>query len=220
MGPLLVEVFNECLRVSHLCDSMKSSVTHLVHKKDDKRCPKNWRPISLLNLDYKICLKAFSLRLSKVLDSIIDPDQMCSVPGRSIVSNFQLIRDTLDFIDRTGETGILVSLDQKKAFDRVNRSFLLRLLKHSGFGPFFLNCIHTLYGGANVRVIVNGFLSNKIPIMRGVRQGDSLSPMLYILCVEVLACKVRACCDIEGFLLLGAGVFNLKLDNMQMTRDP
>ena len=211
MGPLLVEVFNECLRVSDLCDSMKSSVTRLVHKKDDKRCLKNWRPISLLNVDYKICLKAFSLRLSKVLDSIIDPDQMCSVPGRSIVSNLQLIRDTLDFIDRTGEPGILVSLDQEKAFDRVNRSFLLRLLKHSGFGPFFLNCIHTLYGGANMRVIVNGFLSNKIPIMCGVRQGDSLSPMLYILCVEVLACKVRASCDIEGFLLPGAGGVQFKV---------
>lgn len=87
------------------------------------------------------CLKTFSLRLSKVLDSIIDPDQTCSVPERSIVSNLQLIRDTLDFIDRTGETGILVSLDLEKAFDRVHRSFLLSLLKHSGFGPLFLNKI-------------------------------------------------------------------------------
>lgn len=54
MGPLLVEVFNECLRVSDLRDSMKSSVTRIVHKKDDKRCLKNWRPISLLNVDYKM----------------------------------------------------------------------------------------------------------------------------------------------------------------------
>ena len=53
LGPLLVEVFNECLHVSHLCDSMKSSVTRLVHKKDDKRCLKNWRPISLLNVIIK-----------------------------------------------------------------------------------------------------------------------------------------------------------------------
>lgn len=115
------------------------------------------------------------------------------------------------FIDRTGETGILVSLDQEKAFDPVHRSFLLSLLKHSGFGPLFLNCIHTLYSGANTRVIGNGFLSNKIPIMRGVQQGDSLSPMLYILCVEVLACKVRASCDIEGFLLPGAGGVHFKV---------
>ena len=204
LGPLLVEVFNECLRASELCESMKTSVTRLVYKKDDRKHLKNWRPISLLNVDYKICSKAISLRLSKVLDSVVDPDQTCSIPGRSIVSNLILLRDTLDHIERTGETGILVSLDQEKAFDRVNRTFLLNLLEHLGFGPFFLNCIHTLYNGANMQVIVNGFLSEKIPLERGVRQGDSLSPMLYILCVEVLACKVRSCKDIEGFLLPGA----------------
>ena len=193
LGPLLVEVFNEGLRDSELCDSMKTSITRLVYKKDDRRNLKNWRPISLLNVDYKICSKAISLRLSKVLDSIVDPDQTCSVPGRSIASNLFLLRDVLDHIERTGETGILVSLDQEKAFDQVDRTFLLNLLRHLGFGPSFLNCIYTLYNGANMRVIVNGFRSDMMPIARGVRQGDSLSPMLYILCVEVLACKIRAC---------------------------
>ena len=206
-----MEVFNEGLRDSELCDSMKSSITRLVYKKDDRRNLKNWRPISLLNVDYKICSKAISLRLSKVLDSIVDPDQTCSVPGRSIASNLFLLRDVLDHIERTGETGILVSLDQEKAFDRVDRTFLLNLLRHLGFGPSFLNCIHTLYNGANMRVIVNGFLSDMISIARGVRQGDSLSPMLYILCVEVLACKIRACSDIEGFLLPDAQGLQFKV---------
>jgi len=118
------------------------------------------------------------------------------------------LRDVLDHIERTGETGILVSLDQEKAFDRT---FLFNLLRHLGFGPSFLNCIHTLYNGANMRVIVNGFLSDMIPIRRGVRQGDSLSPMLYILCVEVLACKIRASNDIEGFLLPGARGLQFKV---------
>ena len=63
---------------------MKVSVTRLVHKSDDNRNLKNWRPISLLNLDYKIGSKALSLRLSKVLEAIIDSDQSCSVPNRSI----------------------------------------------------------------------------------------------------------------------------------------
>ena len=189
---------------------MKSCVTHLVHKKDDKRCLKNWRPIFLLNVHYQISSKAISLRLSKVLDSVIDPDQTCSVPGRSIVSNLQLIRDTLDCIDRTAETGILASLNQEKAFNRVNRSFLLTFLHHLGFGPSFSNCIRTLYSGANVRVIVNSFLSNKTPIERGVGQGDFLSLMLYILCVEVLTCKIRACSDIEGFSFQELRITNLK----------
>ena len=134
LGPLLVGVLNESLSDGELCESMKSSVTRLVYKRDDRKDLKNWRPTSLLNVDYKICSKAFSLRLAGVLSSIISPDQTCSVPGRSIASNLALLRDTLDYIDRTGETGILVSLEQEKAFERVNRSFLMTLLEHYGFG--------------------------------------------------------------------------------------
>ena len=120
LGPLLVEVFKESFCAGELCDSMKSCVTRLVHKKDDKRDLKNWRPISLLNIDYKIGSKALALRLSKVLNSITDPDQTCSDQGRSIFSNLALLRDILSYIERSGEKGILISFDQEKAFDRVN----------------------------------------------------------------------------------------------------
>ena len=113
----LVAVFNQSLERGELPESMKASVTRLIHKKDDKRLLKNWRPISLLNVDYKICSKAASLRLARVLGSIINPDQTCSIPGRSILSNLVLLRDTLAFIERTGEAGILLSLDQEKAFE-------------------------------------------------------------------------------------------------------
>ena len=114
------------------------------------------------------------------------------------------LRDTLALIERTGEAGILLSLDQEKAFDRVDRNFLLNLLEHFGFGPSFRACIATLYNGAFMQVLVNDFLSNPISLERGVRQGDALSPMLYVLCVEVLACKIRASPDVRGFLLPGA----------------
>ena len=211
LGPLLVDTFNESLREGVLCDSMKASVTRLVHKKDDRRLLKNWRPISLLNVDYKICSKAISLRLARVLDCIVNPDQTCSVPGRSISSNVILLRDCLDYIEQTGETGILISLDQEKAFDRVDRSFMLTLLGHFGFGPSFVNCIRTLYNGANMQILVNDFLSRPVRLGRGVRQGDALSPLLYVLCVEVLACKIRASDDIKGFLLPGASGLQFKV---------
>ena len=204
LGPILVRVFNSCYSRGELSDSMKESATRLIFKKGDRKSLKNWRPISLLNVDYKICSKALSLRLSKVLGSVVSTDQTCSVPGRSIVSNLTLLRDTLDYISRTNETGILVSLDQEKAFDRVDRSFLLKLLSHLGFGPSFCHWIAMLYSGAFMRIIVNGYLSDRVNLCRGVRQGDSLSPMLYILCVEVLACKIRDSPDIIGFSLPGA----------------
>ena len=87
----------------------------------------------------------------------------------------------------------------------------MTLLEHYGFGPSFCNCIRTLYNGAYMRILVNDFLSNPVPLHRGVRQGDALSPMLYILSVEVLACKVRDSPDIDGFLLPGAGGIQFKV---------
>ena len=204
LSPYLVRAYNACFDASEMCDSMKTCNTRVIFKKGDRKSLKNWRPISLLNVDYKICSKAISVRLSKVLDFIVDPDQTCSVPGRKISSNLHILRDILDYIDRTDETGILVSLDQEKAFDRVNHSFLQNLLVHFGFGPNFCCWINTFYNGANMRVIVNEWLTDPIPLARGVRQGDSLSPMLYILCVESLACKIQSCLEIEGFLLPGA----------------
>ena len=72
----------------------------------------------------------------------------------------------------------------------MNRTFIFNLLKHLGFGDSFINRIHMLYYSANMHIHVNDFLTNAIPIQRRVRQGEALSPMLYILCMEVLSCKV------------------------------
>ena len=158
----------------------------------------------MLNVDYKIISKVITLRLSCILHRIIEPDQTCSIPGRSIFSNVYLIHDVLDYIEQTDEAAILVSLDQEKAFDRVNRSFLTDLLYHLGFGPNFCSWIDTFYNGAYMQIILNGFLTDKIFLRRGVCQGDPLSPLLYVICVEALACLIRFSPGIEGFLLPGA----------------
>ena len=166
LGPLLVEVFKESFSARELCDSTKSSVTRLVHKKDYKCELKNWRTISLLNTGY------------------IDPDQTCSVQGRYIFSSLALLLDILSYIERSGETGILIALDQEKAFDRVNRAFLMELLNCFGFRTSFRGWSSTFYSSAYVRVLLNDFLTIPVYLRRGVRQGDAVSPMLYILCMR------------------------------------
>ena len=202
LGPLLLRVSNQCFSDGELCGSMKGSVTRLIFKKrGDIKHLKNWRSISLLNVDYGIISKAIISRLSKGLEYIVHADQTCSVPDRSILSNVTRLRDVLDYIQRTDESAILVILDQEKAFDRVNRSFLLHLLQIYGFGPEFCRWISTFYNSAFTQIILNGWLSQRISLARGVRQGDPLSPLLYVLCVEVLASLIRRCPGVEGFLL-------------------
>ena len=89
----------------------------------------------------------------------------------------------------------------------------MNVLQRFGFGPDFRQWIDTLYSNASMKVIVNGYLTESIPLERGVRQGDSLSPLLYILCAEVLANSIHRDPGIRGFLLPGVS----RLDSMRMT---
>lgn len=123
LGELLVLIFNERFRLGVLTDSQRQALLRLIHKKDATNLAKNWSLISLLNSDYKIASKANTIRLKSVISSFVHQDQTLSVPGHSIFSNLQLSRDVLDMIDKTNETGILVTLDQEKAFDRVQHAY-------------------------------------------------------------------------------------------------
>ena len=207
----LLNVLNECFNAGTLTESQRESHLRLIYKKDDKRRAKNWRPISLLNTDYKIASKIITERLKLVMASIVHQDQTCGVVGRTIFSNLQLVRDTLDMIDKTNETGIFVSLDQEKAFDRVDHSFLLRTLAKFGFGPSFCQWVHIFYSNVFSRIIVNNNLSRPIFLGRGVRQGCPLSPLLYVLVSEILSNQIRKHKEIEGFLLPGAGGLQFKV---------
>lgn len=205
LAPLLCCLYNSCFAEECLPESLQTSVMHLIFKKRDVKDLKNWRPISLLNSDYKILSKVITLRLSRVLGSLVDQDQTCSVPGHSIASNVTLLRDVLDYIEWTDKSGILVRLDQEKAFDGINHSFLFRLLEHLGFGSSFIKRVHTLYTGAKMHIILNSHLSCKIELKRGVCQGNPLSTLLYVLCVGVLASQIRSSPFISCFLSPGAG---------------
>ena len=211
LGEPLLSVLNESFHADSLAKSQYEGLLRLIHKKDDRRLPKNWRPISLLNTDYKLASKIITERLKKVMGSIVHPDQTCGVLGRSIFSNLHLIRDSLDFIDRTNEPAILLSLDQEKAFDRVDHDFMLRVLRKFGFGPSFCHWVEIFYAHAFSRILVNGSLSCPVYLHRGVRQGCPLSPLLYVLVSEVLSTQIRNCKDIEGFLLPGAGGLQFKI---------
>ncbi|CAM2100818.1 unnamed protein product [Caretta caretta] len=107
-------------------------------QKGDLRDLRNWRPVSLLSTDYKVVAKAISLRRGSVLADVIHPDETYTVPGCTIFDNLYLVRDLLELECRDDLSFALLSLDQEKAFDRVDHGYLLSTLQAFGFGPQFV----------------------------------------------------------------------------------
>ncbi|CAM2103812.1 unnamed protein product [Caretta caretta] len=191
LGPDLVTVWAESLQSGVLPLSCRRAVLALLPKKGDLRHLRNWRPVSLLSTDYKIVAKAISLRLGSVMADVIHPDQTYTVPGRSIFDNLFLVRDLLELRRRDGLSFALLSLDQEKAFDRVDHGYLLSTLQVFGFGPQFVSFLRVLYASAECLVRLNWTLTEPVSFGRGVRQGCPLSGQLYALAIEPFLCLLR-----------------------------
>lgn len=203
IGKDLVDVLNRSFQTGQLPKSLRGALITLLFKKGDRTDPKNWRPISLLNTDYKLCARALAGRLLGVLQHVVHPDQSCGVKGRYIGENVVLLRGIIDYSNESDTAGAILSLDQEKAFDRVDWGFLFRTLSHLGFTSSFISWVRLLYSGVFSSVFVNGYTSQAFFPSRGVRQGCPLSPLLYVLSIEVLAANLRASRVIHGLTLPG-----------------
>ena len=192
---------NSAMICGNLSESQSEAIITLLYKNGERDDIKNWRPISLLNLDYKILTKCIASRIRKVIDVIIGKHQTCGVPGRSIFENIIFSQDAIFFANKYNKPLAIVSIDQSKAFDRVNRPFMLKCLKKFGFGDSLIKWISVIYKRTTSRIITNGFLSEPFELTRGVRQGCPLSPILYIIVAETLALAISKNRKIKGFIL-------------------
>ena len=179
-------LIHEILHNNELCNSMKTSTLTLIPKKGDLRRLTNWRPISLLNVDYKIISKSLANRVSNIISKLISDDQTCCIPGRDISHNVLMMCNIIEYANENKLNGYILKVDQFKAFDRVNHDYLHACIKKMGFGPNFRNWIEILYRGSRGQIKHNGFVSHPFPIKRGVRQGCPISAILYVLSAEPL----------------------------------
>ena len=179
--------------------SLKQGViTHIPKKDKSPLFLKNWRPISILNTDYKILTGCLATRIKKVLPSIISHDQCGFLHGRYIGECIRKVLDIISYCEDNSQSGLLFFADFEKAFDSVERKFLFRALVSFNFGPDIINWIHLIYNNIKSTVINNGFWTKYFDVSRGVRQGCALSPYLFIICSEILAIAVRSNQSLRG----------------------
>ena len=178
-----------------MSNSQKQAVITLIEKKDkDRTFLENWRPISLINVDSKIASKVITMRIINVLPEIIHCNQTGYVQNRFIG---EAVRSIIDI------AGMLQFIDFEKAFDSLQWNFLFKSLEIFGFGPSLIRWVKTFYSNISSCNINNGICTEHYSINRGVRQGDPLSPYLFIVTVELLAIAIRKSDDIRGVRIGG-----------------
>lgn len=177
----------------------------LLYKKGDPREMKNYRPISLVNTDYKLMTLMLNERLMEHAQAAIHKDQAGFIRGRVITDHIRLsqLLDGLD--DPNLGKGTILSLDNEKAYDRVEHDYLWKVLETFGVPGDFIDSVKSIYKGARSRIWVNGFRGGTFPLKRGVRQGDPLSCLLFDYAIEVLAIQVRKTNRLRG-IEIGRGL--------------
>ena len=200
-GHWFTSMFNNCVKKQNVPKSWELAVLKLIPKGEGVPSFDNLRPLSLICVDKKIGAKSISNKIKNVLPSIIDEYQTGGIGGRDIRNNTLLIHLLIQFYVARGLKGIILSIDSRKAFDKVIRKLLWKILRMFGFPQKVIDQIKVMYVGSKSKLVINGFLSEVIDFDRGVRQGCPLSSMLFALFVEPLAIAIRREESVFGFKL-------------------
>lgn len=163
----------------------------LLRKKHDAQCINDYRPISLIHSFAKLFTKVLARRLAPHMNELVKPNKSAFIRSRLIHENFKAVQLTAKFLNRRKVPSSLLKIDIAKAFDSVNWVFLLDLLQHLGFSRRWVNWISIILSSASTKVILKGSPGRRICHARGLRQGDPLSPLLFVLVMEVLNALFR-----------------------------
>jgi hypothetical protein len=214
INDLVVASFNEAFVMERLSTSQRRAIITLIHK-GKQLCRHdlgNWRPISLTCTDYKILTKVLAIRMQGVIKTVINDDQVGYIRGRNISTIVRLIDDLIEFINVNNATGAIIALDYSKAFDTINKVFLMKSFELYGFGPDFINWVKTIMTDTYSCINYCGWLSEFFPVQCGIRQGCPFSPLAFVLAVELFAIKVRNAKNIQGIDIPGrVGTTKVKL---------
>ena len=191
-GPALTAAWRHSLAIKSLAPSHKVSYLKLIPK-IGKNLDKltNWRPITLSNCDHKLITKTYARRLSEKLATKLGERQTAYLKGRLINDNLRAMLATVEVANNENLEGLIVALDAKKAFDSVSHSYIESCLEKFGCKDF-IHVFKTLYSELRTDILINGRIVKGYMIRRGVKQGDALSCILFIICMEPLLSNIES----------------------------
>ena len=199
---LLLEVYKQSRKSGILFPTARQGIISLIPKQNkERKFLQHWRPISLLNVDYKILSKAIANRLKIVLPDIIDPAQTGFIKGKDISGNLRLILDIMEISVLRKFPLVMVLVDFEKAFDRVNLRTLFQLMEILNFGPEIIEWSKLLFNEFHLATINSGFLSNFFSPTRGLFQGNPAATYYFLLIGEMLCRMLKMNDKIQGFQL-------------------
>ncbi|HEY9833652.1 MAG TPA: reverse transcriptase domain-containing protein, partial [Stenomitos sp.] len=216
IAPHFTAMFNHALERDSLSPSQGRAAIRLIPKSTGTCGIAGYRPISLLNTDYKLMASVLADRLKKSLVDAIQPHQKGGVPGRLLVDNLCLYRDVIQYADErtsrerqafpspTGPKAAIIGVDLAKAYDLVNRDVLWEVMNVMGYPAKFVGWLKTMYSVADMSILNGNELAGSISGVQSIRQGCPLSMHLFVIYIEPLL--VRLANSIKGIKLFDKSV--------------
>lgn len=188
VGKSVVEEIKNIFSKKKILDYLNRTLVALIPKIQGPETLGNYRPISLCNTVYKIVTKIIVARLRNHLDQLISPLQTAFIPGRKGVDNAIIVQELIHSISRSkGKEGFMaIKIDLEKAYDKLEWSFIRERLVSINLPMDMAALIMSCISIVSTSVLVNGGMLEPIQPSRGIRQGDPLSPYIFILCIEFL----------------------------------